>query len=140
MSFFLAMLLYPEAQRKAQRELDTVMHPAVENHGHLSLPTFEDAENLPYITALVQEVLRWNVIAPLGELRCSSHLSISNSIGCLLMEIYCPFWGILMKCRSTSTGRERYCLQRLSYSGWCYSFDECLVRKRGAFRLSSTNH
>jgi cytochrome P450 len=77
MSFFLAMVLYPEAQRKAQRELDTAMYLAGgnlnpgESHDHLSLPAFEDAENFPYVTALVQEVLRWNVIAPLGEMRCS---------------------------------------------------------------------
>jgi cytochrome P450 len=54
------MILYPEAQRRAQREIDALKKP-----GHL--PTFEEAETFPYITAVVQEVLRWNPIAPLGE-------------------------------------------------------------------------
>jgi cytochrome P450 len=54
------MTLYPEAQRKAQRELDALIKPGY-------LPTFEDAEKFPYITAVVQEVLRWTVITPVGE-------------------------------------------------------------------------
>jgi hypothetical protein len=76
-SFFLARVLYPAAQRKAQCELDSVMYPTGgnprpgESHGHYSLPTVENAENFPYVTALVQEVLRWNVVVPLGELRFS---------------------------------------------------------------------
>ena len=61
------MALYPEAQRKAQEELDVSAKP-----GHL--PTFEDAENFPYITAVVQEVLRWNPIPPTGEYHLSSLL------------------------------------------------------------------
>lgn len=48
----LAMLLYPEAQRAAQEELDRVV-------GKSRLPEIEDRESLPYITALVKEGLRW---------------------------------------------------------------------------------
>ncbi|KAJ3485903.1 hypothetical protein NLI96_g4620 [Meripilus lineatus] len=40
--FFLAMVLHPEAQTKAQKELDTVL-------GHGELPGFEDRDNLPYL-------------------------------------------------------------------------------------------
>ncbi|KAJ3552902.1 hypothetical protein NM688_g3907 [Phlebia brevispora] len=58
-SFFLAMTLYPEVQKRAQAELDAVVGPD-------RLPTFEDMINLPYITALCSEVLRWMPIAPLG--------------------------------------------------------------------------
>lgn len=50
-SFFLAMILYPEAQRKAQEELDRVV-------GRDRLPEFSDEESLPYITAMMKEVLR----------------------------------------------------------------------------------
>jgi cytochrome P450 len=55
------MVLYPSAQREAQQELDSLTKP-----GHL--PTLEDADNFPYVTALVREVLRWGSILPLGEL------------------------------------------------------------------------
>ncbi|KAJ3522356.1 hypothetical protein NM688_g8885 [Phlebia brevispora] len=58
-SFFLAMTLYPEAQRKAQEEIDRVV-------GTDRLPVFADRENLPYVEALVQEVFRWNPVVPIG--------------------------------------------------------------------------
>lgn len=57
-TFFLAMLLYPEVQRRAQLELDKICHGR--------LPEFSDRESLPYINALCREVLRWNPTAPLG--------------------------------------------------------------------------
>ena len=50
-SFFLAMLLYPEIQRKAQAEVDRVI-------GSGRLPDFSDEPALPYVTALVKEILR----------------------------------------------------------------------------------
>jgi len=53
------MTLYPEVARKAQAELDMVI-------GADRLPTFADRPHLPYIEALVKEVLRWNVVTPLG--------------------------------------------------------------------------
>ncbi|KAA1465965.1 cytochrome P450 [Dentipellis sp. KUC8613] len=58
-TFFLAMTLFPEAQRKAQAEIDAVV-------GHDRLPNFHDRERLPYVDALVKEVLRWNPVVPLG--------------------------------------------------------------------------
>lgn len=57
--FFLAMTLFPEVQRKAQAEIDAVI-------GSDRLPTFEDRPNLPYVDALVKEVLRWHPVAPMG--------------------------------------------------------------------------
>ena len=66
-SFYLAMTLYPEAQRKAQVEIDGVI-------GSDRLPTLADQSSLPYVDALVKEVLRWNPVAPLGTLAvCRSH-------------------------------------------------------------------
>ena len=59
-TFILAMVLYPEAQRKAQAELDDVV-------GTHRLPDFTDEIKLPYVTALMKEVLRWRPVAPLGS-------------------------------------------------------------------------
>ncbi|KXN85119.1 O-methylsterigmatocystin oxidoreductase [Leucoagaricus sp. SymC.cos] len=57
-SFFLAMCLYQEVQKKAQAELDNVLKGR--------LPEFKDRPFLPYINALIMETLRWQPIAPLG--------------------------------------------------------------------------
>jgi cytochrome P450 len=57
--FFLAMILFPDAQRKAQEEIDRVI-------GGDRLPTFDDRDNLPYINAIVKEILRWHPVAPMG--------------------------------------------------------------------------
>ncbi|KAL1962244.1 hypothetical protein VTN77DRAFT_9900 [Rasamsonia byssochlamydoides] len=57
--FFLAMTLFPEVKRKAQEEIDQVV-------GTDRLPGFHDRQNLPYIDAIVKEVLRWHPVAPMG--------------------------------------------------------------------------
>ncbi|RPD59286.1 cytochrome P450 [Lentinus tigrinus ALCF2SS1-7] len=57
--FMLAMVLYPEAQRKAHKELDAVV-------GRSRLPTLDDFESLVYIQAMVKEILRWHPVGPLG--------------------------------------------------------------------------
>jgi len=59
--FFLAMVLYPECQIKAQEEIDAVI-------GRDRLPEFHDREHLPYVECLLQETLRWNHAAPSGLL------------------------------------------------------------------------
>ncbi|KAK7756776.1 hypothetical protein SLS62_001219 [Diatrype stigma] len=58
-TFFLAMLVYPEVQRKAQEEIDRVV-------GIQRLPTLEDRSKLPYVDAVVSESLRWHPVAPMG--------------------------------------------------------------------------
>lgn len=45
------MLLYPEAQRAVQKELDCIT-------GKYRQPEMDDKDSLPYITAVVKEVLR----------------------------------------------------------------------------------
>ena len=55
------MVRHPEVQRKAQAELDRVLH----NGGRL--PSYEDQSDLPYITAIMKEVLRWQPVAPIGR-------------------------------------------------------------------------
>ncbi|KAJ7290010.1 cytochrome P450 [Mycena rebaudengoi] len=55
----LVMALFPDVQDKAQEELDRVV-------GRQRLPTGSDIQGLPYITAVITEVLRWRPVAPLG--------------------------------------------------------------------------
>jgi cytochrome P450 len=58
-SFFLAMTLNPEVQRKAQEELDRVV-------GTDRVPNFSDRPYLPYIEAVYREVLRWRPALPIA--------------------------------------------------------------------------
>ena len=53
------MVLNPKAMKKAQEELDRVV-------GKGELPDFSHKDNLPYIDALVKEVLRWSSPLPIG--------------------------------------------------------------------------
>ncbi|EKM55767.1 uncharacterized protein PHACADRAFT_184539 [Phanerochaete carnosa HHB-10118-sp] len=57
--FFACMLLNPEAQRKGQEEIDSIV-------GNGRLPDFTDRDSLPYVECIVQETMRWHPIAPLG--------------------------------------------------------------------------
>jgi len=57
--FFLAMILNPKVMKKAQEELDQVV-------GKEELPDFSHKDNLPYIDALVKEVLRWSPPLPIS--------------------------------------------------------------------------
>jgi cytochrome P450 len=67
LAFFLAMLVYPEVQAKAQAEVDRVV-------GKDRLPEFADEQDLPYVRAVVNECLRWLPMGPMGavEARCVS--------------------------------------------------------------------
>ncbi|KAJ5788307.1 cytochrome P450 [Penicillium paradoxum] len=58
-AFHLAMILNPEVQQKAQAEIDRVL-------GERVLPSVADRSNLPYIDAIVTEILRWHTVAPLS--------------------------------------------------------------------------
>ncbi|KAF2197060.1 cytochrome P450 [Delitschia confertaspora ATCC 74209] len=60
-AFFLAMAMHPDVQRKAQEEIDRII-----GSSPTRLPTFSDREQLPYITAIVEEAQRWHPIAPMG--------------------------------------------------------------------------
>jgi len=66
-SFFLAMALYPEVQKKAQIEIDAVI-------GKNRLPDFSDRDALPYTNAIVKEAMRWQPVTPLGMLISVSKL------------------------------------------------------------------
>ncbi|KAJ7040944.1 cytochrome P450 [Mycena alexandri] len=55
----LALVAYPEAQRKAQEEMDRVV-------GDDRMPTLDDLENMPYIRAMILETHRFRPVTPLG--------------------------------------------------------------------------
>jgi len=59
MNFVFLMITHPDVQRKAQEELDKVI-------GRNRLPNLDDRESLPYVSALIKEVLRFYPVAPLG--------------------------------------------------------------------------
>ena len=58
-SLFLALVLYPDVQERARAELDTVI-------ARDRLPTFDDRPRLPYINAMCRELMRWQMVTPLG--------------------------------------------------------------------------
>ncbi|KAJ7723505.1 cytochrome P450 [Mycena maculata] len=57
--FLLGMLSNPEAQRKAQAEVDLVTKGQY-------LPDFDDEASMPYVAAVVKEVLRWKPVTPIA--------------------------------------------------------------------------
>ncbi|OCH91968.1 cytochrome P450 [Obba rivulosa] len=65
LTFVLAMALNPDKQRLAQVEIDRVV-------GTDRLPTIKDMPDLPYINAVIKEVMRWHPSVPLGVAHRSS--------------------------------------------------------------------
>lgn len=57
--FVLAAVLHPHVIKKAQAELERVVGPE-------RLPDFSDKDKLPYVHAVIQEVLRWRPVAAGG--------------------------------------------------------------------------
>ncbi|KAI9439721.1 cytochrome P450 [Lactarius indigo] len=88
-SFVLAMVLYPEVQKRAQEEIDSVL-----GHGHL--PEFGDQDALPYLKAVLYELLRWGPPGPLGVPRRLTEDDVYNGYffpaGCLVIS---NVWAIL---------------------------------------------
>ncbi len=65
------MILYPEVQARAQEEIDRVV-------GRHRLPSFEDREALPYISAICCEIVRWHSPAPLSQYFFSYEYFVSS--------------------------------------------------------------
>ncbi|KAF8677685.1 Cytochrome P450 [Rhizoctonia solani] len=57
--FFMAMVLYPDVQKRAQAEIDSML-------GHSRLPKVEDRPRLKYVDRVVQETLRWGPVTPIA--------------------------------------------------------------------------
>ena len=66
-TFFLAMVCYPEVQKKAQVELDKLLNGR--------LPEHSDFPSLPYLLAIVKEVYRYAAIGFKHLLRCVNFVS-----------------------------------------------------------------
>ena len=88
------MVLHPAVQAKAQAELDSVI-------GSGRLPDYNDRPSMPYIDAIVKEVLRWNPVAPLGNY---------SPLMVMISGIYLFFF------RSSSYGYQRRHLQWLFHT------------------------
>lgn len=94
--FFLAMLLHPDIQERARQETDATL-------GTCRLPTFEDLGLVPYIDAVIKEVLRWQPIVRLGKsettpfaYRHSRRTDVCSV--CMFMQVFHASC-----CRTTST-------------------------------------
>ncbi|KAG2356565.1 cytochrome P450 [Suillus spraguei] len=57
--FSMAMMLYPDVQARARAEIDQVVM-------HDKMPSIDDRPSLPYLDAVLYEVLRWYSHFPLG--------------------------------------------------------------------------
>ncbi|THU91684.1 cytochrome P450 [Dendrothele bispora CBS 962.96] len=57
--FIFSMIQFPQVQARAHEELDRVV-------GLSRLPSFADIKHLPYMQAIVKEVLRWRPALPTG--------------------------------------------------------------------------
>jgi len=61
LTFIMAMALNRDRQLRAQAEIDAVI-------GVDRLPVSNDRQDLPYVNAVIKETMRWQPVAPMGEL------------------------------------------------------------------------
>jgi cytochrome P450 len=57
--FMLAMVLYPRVQEKLRAEIEAATDGE-------RFPTFNEVKDLPYLSAVIKETLRWRPMGPLG--------------------------------------------------------------------------
>ncbi|KAG2086386.1 cytochrome P450 [Suillus discolor] len=69
--FLLAMVLYPEVQTRAQAEIDSVIGETLERS-----PDWDDRASMPYVNAIILEMLRWFPVVPLGI----GHATVNDDI------------------------------------------------------------
>ncbi|KAJ7234772.1 cytochrome P450 [Mycena haematopus] len=87
-SLILALVAYPDAQRKAHEEIDRVV-------GQHRMPTLDDLGEMPYIRAMVLETHRFRPVAPL--MIPHSTLTPQEYNGCMIPQgttIFVNAWGI----------------------------------------------
>ncbi|KAG1829371.1 cytochrome P450 [Suillus variegatus] len=65
-TFLLVMMLHPDVQSRARAEIDQAV-------GHDSMPCLDDRASLPYLDAILHEVMRWYPPAPLGFAHATSN-------------------------------------------------------------------
>jgi len=71
MTFFLAMMLNPDIQKRAQAELDALT-------SRTRLPTSSDKDSLPYTTAILKETHRWHPVAPMSLPHATTQEDVVN--------------------------------------------------------------
>lgn len=54
------MVLHPDVQKRGQQEVLRALGTSDR------LPAFSDDKSIPYIDAIIKEVLRWRPVTPLG--------------------------------------------------------------------------
>lgn len=59
-------MLHPEIQSRAQAEVDSIITK------ERRLPTIQDRESMPYLEAVLKEVLRWAPPSPMGLFHCTT--------------------------------------------------------------------
>lgn len=89
-AFTLAMALYPEVQKKAQKALDDALQGQ-------RLPDFNDfGGRIPYVDAVVNEVLRWNTATPFAVYHVASEDDVYNGYNIPKGSIMIPnLWALL---------------------------------------------
>jgi len=73
LAFINAMIKYPEVQKKAQLEIDSVL-------GEDRSPVWADFAKLPYINMIVKETMRWRPVTPLAFPHASSEEDTINGM------------------------------------------------------------
>ncbi|KAK0224000.1 cytochrome P450 [Armillaria fumosa] len=71
--FLLAMMRYPEVQKKAQAYIDEVV-------GNERLPTLSDRKAIPYIEAIAKETSRWRPVIPMALARKNMRDDVYNGM------------------------------------------------------------
>ncbi|KAJ6537374.1 cytochrome P450 [Mycena vulgaris] len=87
-SLILALVAYPEAQKKAHEEIDRVV-------GGDRLPALHDLEHMPYIRAMILETHRFRPVTPLGIPHAT--LAVEEYRGYIIPKgatIFVNVWGI----------------------------------------------
>ncbi|KAJ4470856.1 cytochrome P450 [Lentinula aciculospora] len=91
-TFYLAMVHFPDVQRKAQQEI-ALRFPGEKGDKHCL--TFRDCNELQYVHAILLEVLRWGSTLPLGAPRETTDTIIYKGYeippGCIVLV---NIWGI----------------------------------------------
>ncbi|KAI0347360.1 cytochrome P450 [Trametopsis cervina] len=94
LNFIMVMALYPEIQNRAFAEIDSVLGPN-------RLPTVEDKPNLPYLDAVIKEMMRWMPILPLGVARRATAKDSYNGYTIQEGTIIMPnVWYVASWCRA----------------------------------------
>ncbi|KAJ3561809.1 hypothetical protein NP233_g9970 [Leucocoprinus birnbaumii] len=64
-TFFFLMARHPDVQERARREIDTVLGG--------NMATHDDQLSLPYVNAMIKEIMRWGPVIPLGIPHQNTH-------------------------------------------------------------------